>query len=115
VPWPTEETLVELRELYQERERANRVLDRVLSKLSALLMEQDDYKRWATQIGTLEKLPEWIHQVTGGRPLYYSQRPAVQQRRKPKEAREHTISEEYQDRITDKLFRLMQKGGETID
>jgi hypothetical protein len=117
LPRPTDETIARLRELYQERERTNRILDRVLSKLSSLLRKQEDYADWLENDGRIDKLPEWIHEVTGGRPLYHSQRPVVQQRRKPK-PKEPTflVSEERQDKTTDKLFRLMdKKGGESID
>lgn len=110
MPRPTEEELVKIRELYQERERANRELDRILSKLSALLLAQPSYQKWFDGDGRIESLPEWIHQVTGGRPLYHSQRAVVQ--RKPSKPKEKTyaVSEEHQDAITDKLFKLMDKG-----
>jgi hypothetical protein len=82
---PTREKLDALISLYREREMYNRELDRVLSKISSLLREEPDYRAWLEEGGRLEKLPDWIHQVTGGRPFWGTPQKPVVQRQKPKQ------------------------------
>lgn len=112
MPWPTEETMSELRELYKERERLNRLLDRVLSKLGSKLREQPDYQQWLDTDGREDRLPAWIHNVTGGRPLYHSQKPVVQRaasRRKDKVPVEER--DDYVESIFLKAKQALRKGG----
>lgn len=110
MPRPTDDTITRLRELYRERERLNRLLDRVLSKLSTLLLEQEDYRQWRDNLE--DKLPEWIHEVTGGRPLYHSQKPVVQRtasRRKDEVPVEE--KDDYVESIFLKAREAFKKGG----
>lgn len=93
---PTRERLEELRELYIEREMYNRALDRVLSKISEMLLEEPDYRAWWEEGGITTKLPEWIHQVTGGRPHYGTpQKPVVRRKKKPIDKQQQLASEMY--------------------
>ena len=109
MPWPTEEVMSELRELYRERERLNRLLDRVLSKLGSKLREQPDYQKWLDGDGRIDNLPKWIHEVTGGRPLYYSQRPVVQREKKDRVPAEER--DDYVESIFLKAREALTKGG----
>lgn len=80
---PSPEVIDELRIIYRQREHYNRALDRmtakrereqyakdldeVLTQISELLLKQKDYKKWFDGDG-VGPPPDWVHEVTGGRP-----------------------------------------------
>ena len=92
---PSPEVIEKLKTLYREREHFNRALDRaiaqlgqgeqvslwvdseqerylkqlneVLTEIGELLLKQKSYKKWLDGDGK-GPLPDWIHEVTGGRP-----------------------------------------------
>jgi hypothetical protein len=51
----------------EERERYARELDKVLAQISELLLKQKTYKKWFNGDGK-GLLPDWVYDVTGGRP-----------------------------------------------
>jgi len=84
---PTTEEINELRQLYAERKIHSDRIDAVLNRIQALLMKQPDYVEWMECDGRHEKLPAWIHQVTGGRPyMRPPEKPVVSQKKYTKRA-----------------------------
>lgn len=114
MPRPTDEVMQELRTLYIQRQTLSNQINGVLDRIGYLLHQQEDYKEWFRGDGLIDSLPPWIHEVTGGRPFYSKpQRPVVQRRRTKRKGREPVLSEEFQDGITSKLDKILQrKGGE---
>jgi len=102
---PTEEKIEQLRTLYIEREMYWKKLDSILTQITRLLREEPDYKAWLEEGGILEKLPDWIRQVTGGRPYYEMPvRPLVQRDKKvkPKESKQQVLATQ--------MFNQLMKG-----
>ncbi len=64
---PSPEVIEKLRTLYRERERNTRSLVEVSAQINKLLSKQKYYKKWFDGDGKVP-LPDWIYEVTGGRP-----------------------------------------------
>jgi hypothetical protein len=61
--FPSDDTIF----LKQERERYAKELEQVLAQISELLLKQKTYKKWFRTDGK-GLLPDWVYEVTGGRP-----------------------------------------------
>lgn len=66
---PTQDTKQKLRTLYIQRATVAKQLDGILSEIGNILHQEPDYKQWLNNNG---KLPQWIHEVTGGREVEFT-------------------------------------------
>jgi hypothetical protein len=98
---PSEEKIQKLRTLYIEREMYWKKLDSILTTIRKLLHEEPDYLAWYEEGGELVKLPNWIHQVTGGRP--YQEMPV-----KPLVQRK--VAKREKPDLADQMFNQLMKG-----
>jgi hypothetical protein len=69
-----------------------------------LLREQPDYQAWLDGDGLEKNLPSWIHEITGGRPVFLGVKPAV---RRPA-ARPKPVKRE--EKVADSLISNLMKG-----